>query len=285
LWSIIPEFSAYAYPAKEASHAGEHCSQTWVFNSGGRTANLHTKTNFTSNSTASPLLSIVIPQDKIETELTPIFKAVSHNHALSAIDRKKVKASQREKLRRFYKRPLPHHETAENIGLVILGLRLDKQAMTREGENLRSIVEGDIGRYTEHHVVAMVASSGSGKTATVINLASKYFLIYAVCCIPSPTANFGQTRSTTSRTITVYIPTMIDTDGIGASMHLFRWKWITIRPNETSATRERADWQRQGKSAFTYVLTARHPVNLNQGTHHSNEYSQLLCFPRTSGLD
>jgi hypothetical protein len=32
---------------------------------------------------------------------------------------------------------------------------------------------------------------------------------------------------------------MIDTDGVGASVHIFRWKWIIIRPNETSAARER----------------------------------------------
>jgi hypothetical protein len=27
---------------------------------------------------------------------------------------------------------------------------------------------------------------------------------------------------------------MLDTDGVGASVHIFRWKWIIIRPNETS---------------------------------------------------
>ncbi|KAI9597359.1 hypothetical protein BDF19DRAFT_296516 [Syncephalis fuscata] len=31
----------------------------------------------------------------------------------------------------------------------------------------------------------MVAPSGSGKTATVIDLASKHFVIYCVCCIPN----------------------------------------------------------------------------------------------------
>jgi hypothetical protein len=30
---------------------------------------------------------------------------------------------------------------------------------------------------------------------------------------------------------------MLDTDGVGASVHIFRWKWIVIRPNETSTAR------------------------------------------------
>ncbi|KAG0041143.1 hypothetical protein BGZ89_007644, partial [Linnemannia elongata] len=37
----------------------------------------------------------------------------------------------------------------------------------------------------------MVAPSGSGKTATVVDLASKHFVIYCVCCIPSPTISPG----------------------------------------------------------------------------------------------
>jgi hypothetical protein len=73
----------------------------------------------------------------------------------------------------------------------MLGLELDKQAKTSEGETLREIVDKDVGRYSDHRVVAMVAPSGSGKTATVIDLASKHFVIYAVCCIPSPTISPG----------------------------------------------------------------------------------------------
>ncbi|KAF9963056.1 hypothetical protein BGZ73_002453, partial [Actinomortierella ambigua] len=66
----------------------------------------------------------------------------------------------------FYKRLLPYHQTASEISLVMLGLGLDKQAMTGDGETLRSIVEGDIPKHIDHRVVAMVAPSGSGKTAT-----------------------------------------------------------------------------------------------------------------------
>ena len=36
-----------------------------------------------------------------------------------------------------------------------------------------------------------MAPSGSGKTATVIDLASKHFVVYAVCCIPSPAVSPG----------------------------------------------------------------------------------------------
>ncbi|KAI1288806.1 hypothetical protein EDD11_009648 [Mortierella claussenii] len=139
-----------------------------------------------SMSSSSALL-----QGNIEAELADILEGVSHNFTTSTIDPKKVEASQREKLGRFYKRPLPYHDTAEDISLVMLGLELDKQAKTSEGETLRSIVEGDIGRYTDHPVVAMVAPSGSGKTATVVDLASRHFVIYCVCCIPSPTISPG----------------------------------------------------------------------------------------------
>ncbi|KAF9397932.1 hypothetical protein BGZ94_006146, partial [Podila epigama] len=73
----------------------------------------------------------------------------------------------------------------------MLGLELDKQARTSGGETLHSIVEGDIGKHSDHRVVAMVAPSGSGKTATVVDLASKHFVIYCVCCSPSPTISPG----------------------------------------------------------------------------------------------
>ena len=91
-----------------------------------------------------------------------------------------VETPQREILGPFYKRPLPYHETAADISLVMLGLELDKQASTSDGETLHSLVEGDIGKYSDHCVVAMVAPSGSGKTATIVDLASKHFVIYCV---------------------------------------------------------------------------------------------------------
>jgi len=136
-------------------------------------------------------LAIFIPQGQIETELAVILEGVSHDQTTSTIDPKEVEASQREKLGRFYKRPLPFHETPTDISLVMLGLELDKQARTSEGETLRAIVEKDIGKYSDHRVVAMVAPSGSGKTATVVDIANRHFVIYCVCCIPSPTISPG----------------------------------------------------------------------------------------------
>ncbi|KAF9160845.1 hypothetical protein BGX20_002369, partial [Mortierella sp. AD010] len=138
-----------------------------------------------------PIPTIFIPQEKIEAELTDILRGVSYNHTTRTADPKEVETSQREKLGRFYKRPLPYHETAENISLVMLGLELDKQAKTSEGETLREIVDKDVGRSSDLRVVAMVAPSGSGKTATVIDLASKHFVIYTVCCIPGPSISLG----------------------------------------------------------------------------------------------
>ncbi|KAG0200817.1 hypothetical protein BGX33_010754, partial [Mortierella sp. NVP41] len=71
-----------------------------------------------------------------------------------------------------------------DISLVMLGLELDKKARTTTGETLRSIVEDDIGAFSGNRVVAMVAPSGSGKTATVIDLAAQHFVIYCVCSTP-----------------------------------------------------------------------------------------------------
>ncbi|KAF9080254.1 hypothetical protein BGX23_002406, partial [Mortierella sp. AD031] len=128
-----------------------------------------------------------IRKDDIKGELAIILKDASHHHITHAVDPKAVEASQRERLGPFYKRTLPYHKTATDTSLVMLGLEMDKQARTSGGETLRSIVEGDIGIYSGHRVVAMVAPSGSGKTATVIDLASKHFVVYCVCCPPDTT--------------------------------------------------------------------------------------------------
>ncbi|KAF9579103.1 hypothetical protein BGW38_004786 [Lunasporangiospora selenospora] len=83
-------------------------------------------------------------------------------------------------------RPLPYHEKAENIRLVMLGLELDKQAKTSDGETLR-----EMWRRTLADLRICVAPSGSGKTATVIDLTSKHFVIYSVCSIASPPISPG----------------------------------------------------------------------------------------------
>ncbi|CAO3570977.1 unnamed protein product [Mortierella alpina] len=78
----------------------------------------------------------------------------------------------------------------------MLGLELDKKAMTSTGETLSSIVEDEIGARSGNRVVAMVAPSGSGKTATVIDLATEHFVIYCVCSTPRATvsADFGDSN-------------------------------------------------------------------------------------------
>lgn len=120
-----------------------------------------------------------------------ILEGISHHHITEPVDPKDVESSQRERLGSFYKRTLPYHEAVTDTSLVMLGLELGKQASMSDSETLHSIVEGDIGRYTDHHVVAMVAPFGSGKTATVVDLVSKHFVIYCVCCSPSPTISPG----------------------------------------------------------------------------------------------
>ncbi|KAI9591460.1 hypothetical protein BDF19DRAFT_417138 [Syncephalis fuscata] len=131
-----------------------------------------------------------VPYNHIEKELKIIFQGLNH-HFTRPVDPKDVEASQRSRLGPFYKRTLPHHKTATDISLVMLGLALDKQASTNYGKTLCEIVEDDIGVYYGEHVVAMVAPSGSGKTATIIDLANKHFVIYCVCCISSPTISPG----------------------------------------------------------------------------------------------
>ncbi|KAF9408942.1 hypothetical protein BGZ94_002143 [Podila epigama] len=131
---------------------------------------------------ATPIQLRFVPRDNIERELAAILKDISHHYIAHPVDPKDVEASQKERLGPFYKRTLPYHKTAKDTSLVMLGLELDKQARTTNGETLRSIVEGDISTFSGHRVVAMVAPSGSGKTATVIDLATRHFVVYCVCC-------------------------------------------------------------------------------------------------------
>ncbi|KAF9081292.1 hypothetical protein BGX29_004602, partial [Mortierella sp. GBA35] len=121
-----------------------------------------------------------IPKDHIEQELAVILNGVQHHHTTHPVDPKDAEVYQKRGLGPFFKRTLPYHRTAKDISLVMLGLELDKKAMTTTGETLRSIVEDEIGARSGNRVIAMVAPSGSGKTATVIDLATKHFVIYCV---------------------------------------------------------------------------------------------------------
>ncbi|KAG0251072.1 hypothetical protein BGZ95_007003, partial [Linnemannia exigua] len=128
-----------------------------------------------------------IPEDRIEQELEVILNGVLHHQTTPPIELKNIEAYQKRELGPFFKRTLPCGETVADTEQVMLGLELDKQAKASDGKTtLRSIVEGDIGKLVPS-VVAMVAPSGSGKTATVIDLATKHFVIYCVCSTPCAT--------------------------------------------------------------------------------------------------
>ncbi|KAG0371436.1 hypothetical protein BGX24_001675 [Mortierella sp. AD032] len=130
-----------------------------------------------------------VPNNLIEQELAVILEGIGHHVITDPIDLKDVEAHQKRRLGPFFKRTLPYHRTAKEFKLVMLGLELDKKARTTASETtisetLLSIVEDEISAISGNRVVAMVAPSGSGKTATVIDLATKHFVIYCVCSTP-----------------------------------------------------------------------------------------------------
>ncbi|KAF8938891.1 hypothetical protein BGZ47_008367, partial [Haplosporangium gracile] len=138
----------------------------------------------------TPIAPISVPQVHIKQELEIILSGVQHHYANYSLDPKELEMSQKEQLGPFSKRSLPYHRTAKDISLVMLGLELDKQAKASDGRTtLRSIVEDEIGAFSGNRVVAMVAPSGSGKTATVIDLATKHFVVYCVCSSPRATCS------------------------------------------------------------------------------------------------
>ncbi|CAG8642908.1 7533_t:CDS:2, partial [Paraglomus brasilianum] len=94
-----------------------------------------------------------------------------------------VEEFQRGKLGCFYKKLLPPGTTATRLYLPMLGQVLPDTQPTTGGKKrtFSEIIQSDITETSSHHIVAMVARSGSGKTATVIHLAKKHFVIYVVC--------------------------------------------------------------------------------------------------------
>ncbi|KAG0358933.1 hypothetical protein BGX24_005894, partial [Mortierella sp. AD032] len=130
-----------------------------------------------------------VPNDQIEQELAVILKGFGHHLITDLIDLKDVLAYQKSRLGPFFKRSLPYHRTANDISLVMLKLKLDKKAMTTTSETLLSFVQDDISARSGNTVVAMVTPPGSGKTATIIDLATKHFVIYSVCSTPRATVS------------------------------------------------------------------------------------------------
>ncbi|KAG9062174.1 hypothetical protein KI688_006506 [Linnemannia hyalina] len=131
---------------------------------------------------ASPTRPISVRASDIEKEVAGILESFSCRHVTHVVDPKDIETAQRERLGPFYKRTLSYHDSATDTSLVMLGLALGKQAKTGYDKTLQYFVEEDFGLCDSHSVVAMVAPPGSGKTATVIDLAAKHFVVYFACC-------------------------------------------------------------------------------------------------------
>ncbi|KAG0184854.1 hypothetical protein DFQ28_010344, partial [Apophysomyces sp. BC1034] len=142
-----------------------------------------------------PLLNapkITLAYENIEPELLHIAEEASRNHETHSVKQEDVEEYQRKALGNFYKRPLPYGMTEKNIYLQMLGNMLGKEPMTQDGLTLRNIVENDID-IKEFSAVAIIGRSGSGKTATVIELAKYHFVIYIFCTDPRSRQSFTPT--------------------------------------------------------------------------------------------
>ncbi|GJJ77536.1 hypothetical protein EMPS_09895 [Entomortierella parvispora] len=138
---------------------------------------------------ASTIRKKAIPSKGIYSELAQIVEESRQAHVKHNIDPAKVVAAQKKKLGPFYEKPLPYGETEDLMSPAMLGLLRNKQPMSTDNKTLLEIVGRDVGRTTGHSVVAMVGRSGSGKTATVIDLARTHFVIYCICCDPRSMAS------------------------------------------------------------------------------------------------
>ncbi|KAF8920987.1 hypothetical protein BGZ58_004144 [Dissophora ornata] len=125
--------------------------------------------------------------DSVEEELALIIEDANRHHSWHTVDTMDVETAQQEKLGPFYKKPLPYGASADSMNLAMLGAVLDREPTSEDNKALRQIVDSDIKKTTGRSVVAMVGRSGSGKTATVIDLARKHFVVYCVCSSPRST--------------------------------------------------------------------------------------------------
>ncbi|KAG0285900.1 hypothetical protein BGZ96_009925 [Linnemannia gamsii] len=133
-------------------------------------------------SAATPMQLKIFRYGDTNKALASVPKAAEGRHIVHDVDPKDVETSLKEKPSPSKKRSPPYRSPVPDVCLVMLGLLLDKQPKTSDSKTLRAIVEHDVGSADVHSVVAMVAPSGSGKTATVFDLSSKHFVIYFVCC-------------------------------------------------------------------------------------------------------
>ncbi|KAF7730065.1 hypothetical protein EC973_003010 [Apophysomyces ossiformis] len=128
---------------------------------------------------------ISIPRDQGVPELLRTIEEIRPDHHSHSVDPRDVEEFQRNKLGCFYKKPLPHATKADGIYLQMLGNMLGEEPKSTYGRTLLDLVEGDFGKYSYHNIAALVGPSGAGKTATVIEVAKKHFVIYFLCHDPA----------------------------------------------------------------------------------------------------
>ncbi|KAL1920655.1 uncharacterized protein VTP21DRAFT_1032 [Calcarisporiella thermophila] len=127
-----------------------------------------------------------VQQDQITATLNQIISISKKNHNAHIVDKASVEQSQKHLFGRFYKSILPYGHTASDINLPMLGklLDMDPTVSSDNPQTLLDIVNDDASKSTDHCVVALIARSGSGKTATVVDLARHHFVVYVVCSDP-----------------------------------------------------------------------------------------------------
>ncbi|KAF7727751.1 hypothetical protein EC973_007210 [Apophysomyces ossiformis] len=128
---------------------------------------------------------ISLPREQGVPELLRIIEKIRPDHHSHSVDVRAAERFQRDKLGCFYKKLLPYAITADSIYLQMLGNMLNEQPQSAYGETLINLVERDFNKNTDLGVVALVGRSGAGKTATVIELAKKHFVIYILCTDPA----------------------------------------------------------------------------------------------------
>ena len=100
---------------------------------------------------------IILANDKIEETLTKIINSLNHQLTYN-----KNGGSQR-------------------ISKGKAGVQPTMGGRGGKKRTFSKVIQSDITETSGHHIVAMVAQSGSGKTAMVIHLAKKHFVIYVIC--------------------------------------------------------------------------------------------------------
>ncbi|KAJ1532405.1 hypothetical protein HK096_006955, partial [Nowakowskiella sp. JEL0078] len=113
-----------------------------------------------------------------------IINMMRHQHTDHFVDPLVIQQFQSGKMGRFYK-PIPYGTTATNVILPLMGKLFNGTPTTHDGRSLEEIVDQDRTKTVGHYVVAMVGRSGAGKTATVMDVAKKHFVIYFICSDPN----------------------------------------------------------------------------------------------------